>query len=113
MIRVLMTMRPALALFVVLGILGIPSLCTAGALLHPCDCGTAIECGHEEACGDDPCVDVLAGRESASLDPELTAPVAVFVPGPALAPGPTVPEPGHVPALRNLPCPPSILPLLS
>ncbi len=33
----------------------IPVLCTAGVLVHPCDCESPTGCGHETECSDDPC----------------------------------------------------------
>ena len=33
----------------------IPSLCTSGLLVHPCDCESPAGCGHETECSDDPC----------------------------------------------------------
>ena len=33
----------------------IPLLCTAGVLVHPCDCESPTGCGHETECSDDPC----------------------------------------------------------
>lgn len=41
----------------------LPALCTAGALVHPCDCESNDGCGHESECSDDPCASVAPPRE--------------------------------------------------
>ncbi len=44
---------PALIL-VLWTLVGVPSLCVTGFLMHPCACPET-SCGHEELCADDPC----------------------------------------------------------
>lgn len=41
----------------------LPALCTAGVLVHPCDCESNDGCGHESECSDDPCASVAPPRE--------------------------------------------------
>jgi len=46
----------------------LPSLCTAGVLVHPCDCETPAGCSHEAECSDDPCNAVTPPREDSPSD---------------------------------------------
>ena len=94
------------------GLLAVPALCVGGALLHPCECGAAIGCAHEEQCSEDPCSDllVLPGTASDHLQTAVAASSAcsfcpLFFPEtPAVA--------LSLLAIANLPCPTSALPLL-
>jgi len=37
------------------GLTLLPNLCTAGVLVHPCECDSPEGCSHETECADDPC----------------------------------------------------------
>ncbi len=108
-------MRSIILLAFICGLLGVPALCAAGAVLHPCECGESIECGHEDDCSDDPCVDVFAPRESGTdlISPALSA---EDLPGDRPAGAWTDERLGYAPLvvpLPNLPLPDSALPLLN
>ena len=101
--------RQTLLLILVALILGAPVLCTAGVLLHPCDCGEAISCAHEDACVEDPCADmVIAGIGLVLSVPPVDLGIRIHPPV-CIAAG-IAPEP---PRRSNLPCPVSALPLLN
>lgn len=60
-------MRKALALFFGLWtLIAAPTLCTAGVLEHPCDCGKQEDCSHESECGQDPCASIVATRDGST-----------------------------------------------
>lgn len=44
----------------------LPALCTAGVLVHPCDCQSDKGCSHETECSDDPCNSVAPPREEST-----------------------------------------------
>jgi len=105
-------LRVMTLLMLIWGLLAVPALCTAGALLHPCECGAVIGCAHEEQCSEDPCSDLLAPPNNESHD--LQAAVAAN-PACSFIPLVLVEEPVVVSVLlvtTNLPCPTSVLPLL-
>lgn len=57
-------MRKALPLFFGLWtLIAAPTLCTAGVLEHPCDCGKQEDCSHESECEQDPCASIVATRD--------------------------------------------------
>lgn len=108
-------------LLVVFVLLAGPAICIGGLLPHECDCGPGeieLECGHEDACTDDPCetfAKAVTDREAgSSLFDELPTLFEVpFATGPEpraqLAPSaPASPLPPHEP---NLPYPRSDRPL--
>ena len=55
----------------------LPSLCTSGLLVHPCDCDSPSGCRHETECSDDPCCAAVIVQPDLSVRalalPELTA----------------------------------------
>lgn len=60
-------MRKALALtFGLWTLIAAPTLCTAGVLEHPCDCGKQEDCSHESECGQDPCASIVAPRDGST-----------------------------------------------
>lgn len=60
-------MRKALALiFGLWTLFAAPTLCTAGVLEHPCDCGKQEDCSHESECGQDPCSSIVATRDGST-----------------------------------------------
>lgn len=96
-----------------------PALCAGGVLVHACPCAEPPGCAHEEGCSVDPC-STLAARTDAPAAGTLRAPampagLAVTPPGADPAQLAATPQPPPLPRLasRNLPCPPSDLPLLS
>ena len=109
-------MRFTLLALLLWGLLGAPTLCLGGVLLHPCECATTIECDHEEVCDDDPCVNYILPVGAGSFAPATAIPTAILPFGIDLLPAPprvkhprqTVPE-----ALGRdlLPYPPDALPL--
>ena len=63
----MLQMRKALALFFGLWtLIAAPTLCTAGVLEHPCDCGKQEDCSHESECGQDPCSSIVATRDGST-----------------------------------------------
>ncbi|MFQ5412716.1 MAG: hypothetical protein ACE5EC_10480 [Phycisphaerae bacterium] len=55
-------------LIAVWALLLMPALCTAGVLLHACECGAETGCSHETDCSDDPCGTlVTSGRTQRML----------------------------------------------
>ena len=105
-------LRVTMLLILVWGFLAVPALCVSGALLHPCECGAAIGCAHEEQCSEDPCIDllVLPGTASDHLQTAVVASSAcsfwpLFFPETPAVVLPLL-------ATTNLPCPTSVLPLL-
>jgi hypothetical protein len=101
--------RNTLLLILVTLILGAPVLCTAGVLLHPCDCGEAISCAHEDACVEDPCSEIVISGTGVVLDAPPADPGFRIHP-PVRTAAVVAPEPPH---RNNLPCPVSVLPLLN
>ena len=73
-------MRLAAISFTVCAILAMPVLCMAGVLLHPCQCGESIACGHEINCTADPCSDAVRSGSSPRSD-DLASPTAAEIPG--------------------------------
>lgn len=60
-------MRKPLALFFGLWtLIAAPTLCTAGVLEHPCECGKQEDCSHESECGQDPCSSIVATRDGST-----------------------------------------------
>jgi hypothetical protein len=45
----------------------IPLLCTAGVLVHPCDCESPTGCDHETECSDDPCNVIVIVQNDSSV----------------------------------------------
>jgi hypothetical protein len=83
----LFRMRVTLLFVLLWGLLLVPALCTAGELVHPCECGETIQCEHEEECVEDPCADQAVVVQS---DPDFVDPAPVVVVHPLAAPSPTV-----------------------
>lgn len=73
--------RIILILTVAWTLLLLPALCTAGWLLHPCDCGSAIGCEHETDCDSDPC-EIRLVRSDAWSQNHLDGAVAASTPVP-------------------------------
>jgi hypothetical protein len=67
------------------GIIVLPSLCRAGVLAHPCECGVSSDCGHEESCTSDPCTLAKPKTETGDVHP-LASPLAVTAVLPCFAP---------------------------
>ena len=59
----------------------LPVLCTAGVLIHPCECDSPVGCSHESECADDPCNSAtLPQTENALRTTEVPVQVPAFLP---------------------------------
>jgi hypothetical protein len=106
-------LRLAALLAMAWALMAVPALCFAGVFLHPCDCGTSVDCAHEEDCSDDPCTDALVRQDSQGghLVLDILGTTAVMPwPEPVQAPGAPFPAPAV--NRPNLPRPSGDLPLL-
>ncbi len=102
-----------LATFVV-----VPILCMGGLVQHACDCGHETACSHESACASDPCGgNALRGNEQKSINvtvspAETECLTSLWTPEVTQPRKWVATEPPLPPDFRNLPYPPSDLPLL-
>jgi hypothetical protein len=113
-LKVTAMVRGATILIATWALMVMPALCTAGVILHACDCGTESDCDHEAGCSSDPC-------ENITVRNSRPAPIATPVPTsfsaclpadlPALVQALRTDAPNPLPR-QNLPYPPSDLPLL-
>lgn len=116
---------------------GLPTLCVAGALKHPCAPGSTPcpgedtpqcthnepayphdggGCGHESGCASDPCSESVISREPSSDDEPLSAPEPLLLEpqsGEVATARGQVPRPDHSPPLGvRIPVHASDIPLL-
>ena len=104
--------RYLLLLILAWGLLGAPALCTAGTLLHECECGASYDCAHEEECSDDPCADGSAWLNANGMEFDHFLAEAIHGSGAflaAYAAGMTAPQ---TTTLAKRPFPPGQHPLL-
>ena len=115
-----MARTQTMAVFIaLLALVALPGLCTAGVLLHVCDCGEAEVCGHESECSDDPCGTIAARVGSQIIRVEAPSWVSCACSvsgGPSLGSRQAAPPESDNLARSglaiNLGCPPGDLPLL-
>ena len=98
-------------------VLAMPALCLGGILVHACDCGGAVQCGHESACWYDPCVQTMVRDESQELDVDIAVSLLAadwcFLPlGADLSAAEAHEFLSGFPSRRNLPYARSDIPLL-
>ena len=77
-IQLTMPRKSSAILFSIWALVLLPSLCMGGVIGHACDCASDghnqradSDCGHEEACFDDPCGQLLAAKWQRGQDSEL------------------------------------------
>ena len=106
-------MRLVALLIICWALVGQPSLCVGGVILHACDCAE-VECTHEEQCDDDPCVESVFPRPEQRSELTPDSDLAVLPPVQVtLSALPHLAWRGApIPWVRNIPRPSSDLPLL-
>jgi hypothetical protein len=65
-----MVFRLGILLIACWALLGVPTLCSAGVLLHECECAEGAQCGHETDCSSDPCATIISAYRSSQLPPQ-------------------------------------------
>lgn len=98
-------------------VLAMPALCLGGIFVRACDCGGAVQCGHESTCWVDPCGQIAVRSRSQELDVDIAVSLPAadwcFPPLDAdLSAGGAHESLSGFPSRRNLPYARSDIPLL-